>query len=442
MDVMLEELRARDVRHLWHPYTDAATFEKEPYICIERAEGVYLYEAGGRPLLDGIASWWAMALGHGHPRLLEALHKQADTLQHSILGNMSHPMAVELAYELAQIAPGDLNHVYFACDGSSATEAALKMAVQYWAHRGEAGRVRFAGLEEGYHGDTLGAMGAGFTSWFQGPFGKLVVPAYQAKSPHCPCCAYDKTEGHCALEAFTSMEALVRDHHKELAAVILEPLCQGAGGIRIYPAEYLRRVRALCDEYHVLLIADEIAVGFARTGSLWACEKAGIVPDILCTGKALTGGHMPMSAAIASDEIYDAFRGDGVAKRPFWDGHTYCGNPIASAVALAALAVYAEEDFVRNGAPLRAQLKAGMEAIGALPGVAYQKSLGLIGMCAFTGEAGGAAFARRVSLKALELGLFIRPLGGVLYLWPPLTTTREELAQMLHCFQEAIATTQ
>lgn len=437
---MMDSIRDRDLRHLWHPYTDATTFAREPYTCIERGEGVYLYEVGGRPLLDGISSWWAVALGHSHPRLVEAMRAQAGILQHCILGGLSHPKAVELAERLAGVAPAGLEHVYFACDGSSATEAALKMAVQYWSNRGVSGRTRFVGLEGGYHGDTLGAIGAGFTSWFQEPFGELVVPAYLADSPHCGCCGEVENESHCALKAFESMKVLVEEHHASVAAVILEPLCQGAGGIRIYPAEYLRRVRALCDEYDVLLIADEIAVGFGRTGTFWACEQGEVVPDILCVGKALTGGYLPMSAAIASREVYDSFRGDGVVKRPFWDGHTYCGNPITSAVALAALDVFAELDLPGSCAPLIEQLALGMAAIGEDARIDYYKTLGLIGMVSFSEEAGGAALARRVSLKAMDLGLFVRPLGAALYLWPPLTSTGAELGEMIAIFGEAVRT--
>lgn len=438
---MTESLREKDLKHLWHPYTDIVAYEKGPFTCIERGEGVYLYEAGGRALLDGISSWWATALGHSHPRLVEALREQAGILQHSILGNMAHPKAVELAYRLAEITPGDLNHCYFACDGASATEAALKIAIQYWANLGQKGRDRFVSLQDGYHGDTLGAIGVGFVPQFHAHFEGAIRRAYTADSPHCPCCAYDKEDDHCALKAFASMESLVREHHAELAGVILEPLCQGAAGIRIYPAEYLRRLRALCDEYDLLLIADEIAVGFGRTGSLFACGKAGVVPDILCLGKALTGGYLPMSVTVASERVYDSFRSDDTHDRTFYDGHTYCGNPITSALALAALDIYAAEDIVAKSQPATKALHQGMAEIGAYPCVHYQKVLGMIGMCAFTGEAGGAAFARRVAQKAVELGLFIRPLGEVLYLWPPLVTTLDELGQMIALFKEAIELT-
>jgi adenosylmethionine-8-amino-7-oxononanoate aminotransferase len=430
----LATLRQHDNNHLWHPYTDAVTFESEPYTCIERAEGVYLHTADGRKLYDGIASWWAVSFGHSHPSIIAAMQEQAAILQHSILGNMSHPKAVELARRLAQLTPGDLNYSYFACDGSSATEAALKMAVQYWAFRGRPEKTKFVGLEEGYHGDTLGAIGAGYVSWFHEPYAALVNPALRAPSPFAPCNSGDPEEETAADRAFAEMERIVRENKDTLAAVIVEPLCQGAAGIHIYPKSYLKRLRALCDACEVLLIADDIAVGFGRTGSMFACEAAGIVPDILCLGKALTAGYLPMSVAVASDKVFGAFRRPDEKPRIFFDGHTYCGNPITSAVALATLDLMAEADIPNSCAPRNAQLAEGMREIGKLPHVLFQKSLGLIGMCVID----DVARARRISLKANELGLFIRPLGPSLYLWPPLTSTEAELGAMIDILAASI----
>ncbi len=430
-------LRDTDLRHLWHPYTDATTFEREPYLCIDSAEGVYLFEDGGGELLDGISSWWCVSLGHGHPRIVEAIREQAGDLQHSILGNMSHPRAIQLAERLSQIAPGDLNRVYFASDGSSATEAALKMAVQYWRNVGQPERTRFVSLEQAYHGDTLGAMGAGFVEWFHEPFEHVVRPALRAPSPHYPGNDPEAEARHCD-DAFAAMEQLLRAQAKEIAAVIIEPRVQGAAGIWIYPADYLRRLRALCDELDILIIADEIAVGFARTGKMFACETAGIVPDFLCLGKALTGGYLPMSATIARDKIYDAFRGEGDDKRVFWDGHTFCGNPITAAAAIAALDVFAELDLPASCAPHEARIADAFTAVGAMDSVAYQKTLGMIGMCAIREDAGGAPLAREITLAARERGLFLRPLGTSLYLWPPLTATTPELDRMLNIFHESI----
>lgn len=434
----MKSLRDLDVRHLWHPYTDIGAYEEGPFTCFDSGQGVNLYAPGGPPILDGISSWWATALGHSHPKLVAAIQEQAGILQHSILGNLTHPRAVELAARLADLAPGELNHVYFACDGASATEAALKMAIQYWYNQGIEGRDQFVSLEEGYHGDTLGAVGVGFVPQFHRPFAGAIRKSHVAASPFSPSNTGSDEEREQAEIAYQHMERLIEEHHKSLAAVILEPLCQGAAGIRIYPEEYLRKVRALCDEYEVLLIADEIAVGFGRTGHTFACERAGITPDILCVGKALTGGYLPMSATIATEKIYNAFRSDAEHDRTFYDGHTYCGNPITSACALAALDVYASENIVAQASPRIDQLREGFALIGQHESVAYHKTLGHIAMCAFKDVVGGAEFAKRVKARALELGLFIRPLGEVLYLWPPLISTQAELGKMLELFEQAI----
>ena len=439
--ITTESLRDIDIRHLWHPYTDIEAFEKGPYTVIERAEGVYLYEQGGRPLLDGISSWWSTALGHGHPVVVEAIREQAGVLQQAILGNMSHPKAVELAHKLAEFTPEGLNHSYFAADGASATESALKMAIQYWWNQGIDGKCEFVCLQDGYHGDTLGAVGVGFVQRFHAPFTGAIRKAHVAPAPHAECDSGDRREEQAADAAFAELERIVEEHHPRLAGIILEPLCQGAAGIRIYPTSYLRQVRALCNRYELLLIADEIAVGFARTGAMFACEEADITPDIMCLGKALTAGYLPMSATIATTKVYDAFRNKGGRDCTFYDGHTYCGNPITSAAAIAALGLYTSESILDRVKPLETQLAEGFRTIGQHPAVAYQKSLGMIGMCAFGEDAGGMTFARRVWARAVELGLFIRPLGNVLYLWPPLVSTPEELRQMLTLFQQALEET-
>jgi len=431
-------LQELDYRHLWHPYADQTTYESQPHVCIERGEGAYLFDSSGRRLLDGIASWWSVAFGHGHPKLIRAIQLQAEILQQCVLGSVAHRPAVELAARLAALAPGDLNRVYFASDGSSVTEAALKVAVQHWQYQGRPEKTRFIGIEDGYHGDSLGAMSVGFISWFHGPYGRIVPPALIAPTPACACCAEPMAPGGCAAKALDAMAQLLAEHAHETAAIMLEPLCQAAAGMRFYPAAYLTELRRLCDAHEALLIADEIAVGFGRTGTMFACDQAGIVPDMLCLGKALTGGYLPMSALVVRDTIFDSFRGDGIEKRVFWDGHTHCGNPITSALALAALDLIAELDIPQSLAPRIAQLAAGFEHIATQDTVAYARTLGLIGVCAIREEAGGAVTAKRIAGEAMTRGLFIRPLGEVLYLWPPLTVTEQELGDMLHILHDAM----
>ena len=396
-----EGLRDLDIKYLWHPCTDINTLEQMPFPIIERAQGAYLYEVGGRPLLDGIASWWCVNLGHSHPRLIEAIQKQSAVLQHAILGGMSHPNAIKLAERLAQITPGDLRHSFFASDGASAVEIALKMAVQYWANIGEKGRNRFVGLEEGYHGDTLGVMGVGYVESFHRDYRDVVRPAFHARSPYCLNCPYGKEPDSCNIECFDSMEDIIHEHHREIAAVVVEPLCQAAAGIRIYPESYLKRLRRLCDKYNLILIADEIAVGFGRTGFMFACERAGIVPDIMTVGKGLTGGYMPLSAAIANDRIYDSFRNKDDGKdRTFWHSHTFGGNPIITGLALTAIDVYESEHVLEKCQPRITQLAQGITRIGSLLGGSRTRAMGMMGVVEIDDDCGGAGRAARIVRKA------------------------------------------
>ncbi len=435
------ELRRTAVKHLWHPYTDIESFEKIEFPIVEHAEGVYLYETDGTKLLDGIASWWCVNLGHSQPRLVNAIKEQAENLQNSILGGMSHPPAIKLSEKLCELAPGNLNHVYFAGDGSCATEAALKIALQYWCNIGVKDKTKFICLQDGYHGDTLGAVGVGYVEKFHKNFDSVIQKSYRACSPHCAKCPYSKKPDSCDVDCFESMKKLILEHHKEAAAVILEPLCQGAGGIRIYPKEYLVKLRELCDEYNVLLIADEIAVGFARTGAMFACELAGIVPDMMLIGKGLTGGYMPMSGVLVADIIYDSFRSDENNDRTFYHGHTYCGNPICSSLAIAALELYEEVRILDLIKPRIEQLREGFEKIGKSLRSSTVLSLGMIGVLEFSDEDGGSSRAAKIKEIARELGLFIRPLGPVVYLWPPLIATEEELGKMISILSNAVIKT-
>ncbi|OGO23011.1 MAG: adenosylmethionine--8-amino-7-oxononanoate transaminase [Chloroflexi bacterium RBG_16_51_9] len=437
-----KSLRELDIKYLWHPCTEISTFEEMDFPIIERAKGVYLYEVGGRPLLDGIASWWCVNLGHGHPLLIQAIQVQAGKLQHAILGGMSHPNAIKLAEQLARITPGDLSHSFFASDGASSVEAALKIAVQYWANLGEKNHAHFVGLDEGYHGDTMGAMGVGYVEAFHREYGEVVKPAYHALSPHCAQCPCGKEPETCDIECFVSMEQILREHNKEIAAVIVEPLCQAAAGIRIYPEEYLRRLRKLCDEYGLILIADEIAVGFGRTGSMFACERAGIVPDIMTVGKGITGGYMPLSAAIVTDRIYDSFRNTGDGRdRTFWHSHTFGGNPIITGLALAAIETYEKEHVLEKCQPRIKQLEQGMRRLGKMLGNSRVRTLGMMAVIEINDASGGAERANRIVRKAYEFGLFLRPRGRAIYLWPPLVISEPELDQMLSILEEAIIKT-
>ncbi len=437
----IQDLRRRDARYLWHPYTEITAFERADFPIVDRAEGCTLFEMDGRELLDGISSWWCANLGHGQPRIVEAIRQQAGRLQHTLLGGMSHPGAIALAERLAEISPGDLGHAMFGADGSLAVEAALKAALQYRTNRGERGRTRFIALEDGYHGDTLGAVGAGYVETFHAPFVDAVRPSLRAPSPWCNRCPFGKRPESCGIDCFDPMARLIREHGSACTAVIVEPLCQAAGGMRIYPEEYLRRLRLACDEAGLLLIADEIATGFGRTGTMFACERAGIVPDIMTVGKGLTGGTLPMSATLVTDAVYDTFRSEGGRARTFFHGTTFCGNPITSAAAIAALDVYRDEAIVARLPARISQLEEGMRRLAESLGDSQLRTLGMIAAVEIGESAGGPERARRLVRRAFELGLFIRPLGATVYLWPPLTATGDELGRMLDILLRAAGET-
>ena len=428
-----------DRAHVWHPYSDIDELQQLEFPLLERAEGCYLYDRDGGRYLDGIASWWCVNFGHSHPRLLAAIRAQSEALQNVILAGMSHEKAILLARKLAGLAPIPGAHCYFASDGASAVEAALRMALHYWENVGERRRKKFLCLQDGYHGDTMGTLGVGYVERFHHQLRDLLPQNYRAASPHCAACPYGLKPASCQAQCFASMERLFAEHAQDCAAVIVEPLCQGAGGVRIYSPIYLQKLRQLCDQTGVLLICDEIAVGFGRTGAMFACEKVGIVPDLMTVGKGLTGGYLPMSAVLARDEIYQSFRpsrgGD-----TFFHGHTYCGNPIVSALALRALDLYGEERVLERIQPLIALLTTEITALqqNFLP-QSYSNSLGMIAAIEICEAEGGARAAAELAAAAWRRGLFVRPLSNVLYLWPPLLISEAELRFCFNVLRECLA---
>lgn len=434
-------LQRLDLQHLWHPYTSINTFEKSDFPIIKSAKGIYLYDIDGRAIIDGISSWWCANFGHSHPKLINAIKNQAEILQHSILGDMSHLNAIKLSEELAKIAPQGLNHSFFAGDGSSATEAALKMALQYWQNIEVDNKTKFICLENGYHGDTLGAVSVGYIDKFHKKFRSILSKAYRAQAPRCTKCRYKKEPSTCNAKCFDSMEKLILKHHEKIAGVIIEPLCQGAAGINIYPKIYLQKLRKLCDECNVLLIADEIAVGFARTGAMFACEQARITPDLMLLGKGLTGGYLPMSTVMATDKVYDSFRSDENKNNTFYHGHTFTGNPITSALALVAISLYKELNILKEIKPKTKFIREKTEEIGKSIPNSCPRSLGMIGAIEFDKERGGSKRAAEVCKHTLKSGLFIRPLGNVIYLWPPLISTIKELDKMFAILKISIQQT-
>ncbi len=420
----------KDREALWHPYTRHSSVRRGPFPIIARGEGPYLFDVDGVRYLDAISSWWSCNLGHSHPVLTSAITRQSDELQHSILGGLSHPRAIELAAELVSLFPDD-RRVCFSSDGSSAVEAALKIALQYWHNTGHPERNKFASLRNAYHGDTLGAVSVGFMEQFHKPFESVLFPVHRAESPCCALCTHSEDAATCDVECFKSMQAVFERHNSELAAVIVEPLCQGAAGMRIYSARYLQRLADLCREHNVLLIADEIATGMGRTGMMFAFEHAGITPDIVCVGKGLSGGYLPLSATIVSTKLFDAFA-DTPDDHTFYHGHTFAGNPIACAVGLATLGIYKNDEIVRGARSRGRVLAEGLAALTELPTVSGVRSLGMI----------GAMNVENVDLISRKLvtehRILVRPLGNVLYLMLPLVATERLIRETVASIYAAV----
>jgi adenosylmethionine-8-amino-7-oxononanoate aminotransferase len=403
-----------DRAHVWHPYASAV--DPLPVYPVVGARGTRLELADGRELVDGMSSWWAAIHGYGHPVLDRAMHEQVDRFAHVMFGGLTHAPAVELADLLVGITPEPLTRVFFSDSGSVAVEVALKMALQYWQGRGEPARQRVVTVRGGYHGDTAGAMSVcDPVTGMHGLFREYLPRQLFADRPR-P--RYDEEVRDTDLDPVAT---LLRDHPGEVAAVIIEPIVQGAGGMRFYAPEYLRRLRALCDEYGTLLIADEIATGFGRTGRLWGSDHAGVVPDIFCVGKALTGGYLSMAATLCTDEV-----AEGICAAPggvFMHGPTFMGNPLAAAVARASVELLLSSDWAARVAAVSAGLTAGLAPARDLPQVADVRVLGAIGVI----ELHEPADLRRIQAAIVDRGAWVRPFGRLVYAMPPYVSTAADL---------------
>jgi adenosylmethionine-8-amino-7-oxononanoate aminotransferase len=406
----------RSLRAVWHPCTQMKTHEWLPLVPVARATGVWLYDFDGRRYLDAISSWWVNLFGHANPRINAAVRGQLERLEHVLLAGFTHAPVVELSERLAERTGNRLGHCFYASDGSAAVEIALKMSFHSWRNRGQPGKRRFVGVANGYHGETLGALAVGDVALFRDAYGPLLLEGATVPSPDWRLAAPGEDAARCAIRAARALEAHLEAHHRETAALIVEPLVQCAGGMAMHHPEYLRRARALCDRYGVHLVADEIAVGFGRTGTFFAHEQAGIVPDFLCLSKGLSGGYLPLSVVLATDRVYEAFYADELA-RGFLHSHSYTGNPLACAAALATLAIF-DEDAVLEGNRLKAaRLSERLQPVARHPRVRDFRNTGMI--WAFEVDSAEPDFARRFLARALGRGLLLRPLGRTVYLMPP-----------------------
>ncbi|HEX5100667.1 MAG TPA: adenosylmethionine--8-amino-7-oxononanoate transaminase [Polyangiaceae bacterium] len=420
------ELVALDKRHVWHPYTPMGPYlEATDPLVVVRAEGSRFFDANGRSYLDASSSWYCAALGHRHPRLVQALTEQAETLAHVVLAGVTHEPAVRLAAELSAATPGALPHVFFSDDGSTAVETALKLAAQYWAQNGRTERRRFVALDGAFHGETLGATYLSGIELFRRAFAGLIGDCLRVPS----------TEGGYA-RAFDVLGELLRAHSDEIAAVVLEPVVQGAGGMRIYDPGLLRAARELTERHDVFLVLDEVFTGYGRTGPMWAAEHAAVAPDILCVGKAFSGGLLPMAATLASARIFEGFLGD--RSRAFFHGHTYCGNPLGARVALEVLAVFRDERIVERAQPKAARLAARFARLAELPGVSNVRSLGMVAALDLNAEGYLDGAGWRVYEEALARGAYLRPLGSTVYVTPPLTIADDELEELCDIVEASV----
>jgi adenosylmethionine-8-amino-7-oxononanoate aminotransferase len=424
-----ERIVALDKQRVWHPYTEMAGYrERVDPLVIQRAEGVRLQDVDGRSYLDGNASWWTSTLGHSHPRLVEALRRQAETLCHTALAGIAHEGAAELARELCAVAPSRLEHVFYSDDGSTAVEVAMKLCLQYWAQNGRPERRAFVALEEAFHGETLGVTALGGVDVFRRPFQGVLLECLHVPPPR---------EPNRRQRDFDALERTVAEHADRLAAVVLEPVVQGAAGMRIYDPAYLRAAREVCDRHDVFLVFDEVFTGYGRTGPMWACEHAGVAPDVLCTAKGFTGGMMPMAATLSTERLFEGFLGD--PERAFYYGHTFCGNPLGAALALEVLRIFEDEQILERAKPKAQRIARSFEALEALPGVARSRAIGMIGALDLVGDAGYLAQAGwRVYELARERGAYLRPLGNVVYVTPSLTIGDEDLERLLEILRESV----
>ncbi len=445
-----ETLKRWDKDHLWHPFTAQADWAADDPLIIDRAEGVELIDTQGRRYLDGVSSLWCNIHGHRHPALDQALRDQLDKIAHSTLLGLTVGPAIELARRLVERAPKGLTRVFLSDDGATAVEVALKMAFQYWRQRRDPGPERslFLALGNAYHGDTLGDVSVGGVDRFHAAFGPLLFPTLRAPSPHCYRCPLGLHRETCGIACLDEVDKLLTAHRGRVAAVVIEPLVQCAAGMIVHPDGYLKGLRALCDRHDTLLICDEVAVGFGRTGTLFACETEGVRPDFLCLAKGLSGGYLPVAATLTTEEVYSAFFATAAEGKTFYHGHTYGGNALGAAVALASLRIFEDEQTLAQLPPKIDLLRTWLDRIASLPFVGNTRQRGLIGALELVADKPSKTpfppehlIGAKVCRMARTRGLLIRPLGDVIVIMPPLAITIGQLDHMLKIIEDCITET-
>lgn len=482
-----------DKKYIWHPFTQMKEWADEQQIIIAEGRDCHLIDTEGKAYLDGVSSLWVNIHGHRKKEIDDAIKAQIDKISHSTLLGLSNLPAIELAEKLVKIIessantngangaqtasrpvtgdllpppsppwqgwekgeacrrdrqaykPSALTRVFYSDNGSTSVEVALKMAFQYWRHKGAAGKERFLSLNNGYHGDTIGAVSVGGVDIFHSAFGPLLFKTYKAPSPYCYRCELDMKYPDCRLACLSKMEAILRSHHEEIAALIIEPFVQAAGGMIVSPPGYLKGARELCARHNVLFIADEVATGFGRTGKMFACEHESVVPDMICLSKGITGGYLPLAATVASEEIYNAFLGEFKDLKTFFHGHSYTGNPLGCAAALACLGIFEKEKTIEGLRPKIEALEEWLKEISVMDHVGDTRNKGLMAGVELVMDKETKKpypweqkMGRRVCLYVREKGILIRPLGNVVVIMPPLSISIGDLRYMLDAIKDAI----
>jgi len=445
----VSDLGQRDQRYLWHPFTQMSEWMDGRPVVIERGEGNYLVDTEGHRYLDGISSMWVNLHGHDHPRIRDAIHAQLDRIAHSTLLGLASIPSIEVAERLVSVAPPGLTRVFFSDNGATAMEVALKIAFQFWQQRGDPEslrRTRFVSLRGAYHGDTLGAVALGGIDSFHRVFQPLVAPQLRAENAYCYRCPYELTHPECGIHCLESLESVLEQHGETVAAVFVEPIMQAPAGMIPFPAGWLRRARELCDAHGTLLATDEVATGFGRTGTLFACEHEDVTPDLMGIAKGMTAGFLPLAATLATDRIFDAFLGSVTAGRQLFHGHSYSGNALGCAATLANLEVFEEEKVLERVGRTSAHLAERLESLRSLPAVGDIRQRGLmVGVELVSERETRAAFdpadriGHLVCMAMRRRSVILRPLGDTVVVLPPLSVTEAEIDLMIGALAESIA---
>ncbi len=441
------ELEKWDKEYIWHPFTQMKDYCEEEPLIIARGEGVFLYDIKGNRYLDGVSSLWVNLHGHGRKEIGQAINRQMEKLSHSTLLGLSNVPAITLAKKLVEITPEGLNKVFYSDNGSTAVESALKIAFQYWQQRTPPHRAKrtFIYLENGYHGDTLGAVSVGGIDTFHTLYRPLLFSAHRIPSPYCYRCSSGKTHPSCNLECLNRAEDVIKQYHQEVAALIIEPLVQGAAGMIVAPPGYLKGIRELCSRHDILLIADEVAVGFGRTGTMFACEQESVVPDLLCVAKGITGGYLPIAATFTTEDVFNAFLGEYRELKTFFHGHSYTGNPLGCSAALASLDIFNREHTLEALQEKISFLTERLRSFSDLPQVGDVRQRGfMVGIELVQDKKSKKPFpfeqkmGVRVILEARKRGVIIRPLGDVIVIMPPLSISLDHLEELLEVIFHSI----